>query len=276
MIRVALIILFIGVCQAKAQENIKDTAMYKITYKLKHMRDTTRKDVFYEENVVVYIGKNYEVFKSAGLEQYENEKKLQMQNFTQNNPSLNFNRLKNVTLSEYYKRKGTNIFWRKESLVNNNYIFKDTLPVIKWKILNEEKRIQNLNCQKAIGYCRGRFYTVWFCKDIPSQSGPWKLNGLPGLILEATDSKNEIQFNFLQFEQIKGNEVKVVITIPAKCSLVTKKEWNNLIDAYTNDPMGFTNTNLNAQGIKVTVSGLDNSVPKKRKAINNPIELKND
>jgi GLPGLI family protein len=38
----------------------------------------------------------------------------------------------------------------------------------------------------AQGYFRGCIYTVWYTPDIPSSFGPWKLNGCPGLILEAT------------------------------------------------------------------------------------------
>lgn len=60
-----------------------------------------------------------------------------------------------------------------------------------WEIKEEEKRIGNYICKKAIGKFRGREYTAWFAEEIPIASGPWKLFGLPGLILEAFDSKME-------------------------------------------------------------------------------------
>ena len=71
---------------------------------------------------------------------------------------------------------------------------KDTARIISWELLNETKNINSFSCQKAIGNFRGRTYTVWFTNDIPVSLGPWKLNGLPGLILEATDSLNQFQF----------------------------------------------------------------------------------
>jgi hypothetical protein len=71
---------------------------------------------------------------------------------------------------------------------------KDTAQIISWELLNETKNIMSFKCQKAQGNFRGRTYTVWFTNDIPVSMGPWKLNGLPGLILEATDSLNQFQF----------------------------------------------------------------------------------
>jgi GLPGLI family protein len=71
---------------------------------------------------------------------------------------------------------------------------KDTARIISWELLNETKNINSFNCQKARGNFRGRTYTVWFTNDIPVSLGPWKLNGLPGLILEATDSLNQFQY----------------------------------------------------------------------------------
>ena len=71
---------------------------------------------------------------------------------------------------------------------------KDTARIISWELLNETKNINSFNCQKARGNFRGRTYTVWFTDDIPVSLGPWKLNGLPGLILEATDSLNQFQY----------------------------------------------------------------------------------
>lgn len=71
---------------------------------------------------------------------------------------------------------------------------KDNPRVIKWEIQNEFKKINIYNCQRAKGKFRGRDYIVWFTSDIPISLGPWKLNGLPGLILEASDSKNMFHF----------------------------------------------------------------------------------
>jgi len=72
----------------------------------------------------------------------------------------------------------------------------DTLPEIDWALIAESKMIDTLSCQKAIGKFRGRTYTAWYAKEIPVAAGPWKLHGLPGLIVEAEDSLGEVKFIF--------------------------------------------------------------------------------
>lgn len=73
------------------------------------------------------------------------------------------------------------------------YVVTDVWIPIDWKILNERKRIGKFNCRKAKGTFRGRDYTVWFTEEIPVSAGPWKLFGLPGLILEAVDSEGMLK-----------------------------------------------------------------------------------
>lgn len=78
--------------------------------------------------------------------------------------------------------------------INRPVLVEEAITTIPWQILNETKVIANLQCQKAVGKFRGREYTVWFTRKIPVRFGPWKLQGLPGLILEATDKTNQVQF----------------------------------------------------------------------------------
>lgn len=66
-------------------------------------------------------------------------------------------------------------------------LIKDEIPKINWKILQETKSILGYKCIKAEGSFRGRDFIAWFTTELPMQVGPWKLQGLPGTILEATD-----------------------------------------------------------------------------------------
>jgi GLPGLI family protein len=84
---------------------------------------------------------------------------------------------------------------------NESYELKEPIPVIAWTILEEVKKINQHNCNKAICTFRGRNYTVWFTTDIQTNFGPLKLNGLPGLILELSDETKEVTLNALVIKQ---------------------------------------------------------------------------
>ena len=60
--------------------------------------------------------------------------------------------------------------------------------------LKSVKTISGFKAQRAEGLFRGRKYIAWFTNEIPIKYGPWKLNGLPGLILNVSDDKNEVMF----------------------------------------------------------------------------------
>lgn len=92
----------------------------------------------------------------------------------------------------------------------NSLIFiSESTRIIKWILHPDHKLVGNYNCQKATTYFRGRDYTVWFTPEIPISFGPWKLNGLPGLILEAYDSDHEVFFQAtnVKIENDSKNEV---------------------------------------------------------------------
>ncbi|HLT53358.1 MAG TPA: GLPGLI family protein [Flavobacteriaceae bacterium] len=82
-----------------------------------------------------------------------------------------------------------------ESLNSKPYAISEKIPQLNWDFShNETKKINDYNCNKATVDFRGRFYIVWYTKEIPSFFGPWKFSGLPGLILEIKDSTNTYQW----------------------------------------------------------------------------------
>ncbi len=76
------------------------------------------------------------------------------------------------------------------------YFYKEDLNVIEWTLLDDTLTVGSYLCNLATCNFRGREWRVWYTPEIPSPDGPWKLNGLPGLILQAVDSKNEFSFEF--------------------------------------------------------------------------------
>ncbi|WP_312089593.1 GLPGLI family protein [Chryseobacterium sp.] len=77
---------------------------------------------------------------------------------------------------------------------SKRYFTKDNLPKIIWSLKNESKEILGYKCYKAEGTFRGRNWIAWYSPQIASQLGPWKIGGLPGLVLEAYTDKDEYKY----------------------------------------------------------------------------------
>ena len=58
-------------------------------------------------------------------------------------------------------------------------------PDIVWTLTNDTLTVSGYYCQTATCKFRGVAWTVCYTEEIPSSAGPWRLRGLPGLIVKA-------------------------------------------------------------------------------------------
>lgn len=79
----------------------------------------------------------------------------------------------------------------------------------EWEIGDDTKTILGYECIEATSIYRGRRWTAWFTTDIPIQEGPWKLCGLPGLILEAYDTEKNYHFEADGLVQNPDSEIGI-------------------------------------------------------------------
>ena len=78
----------------------------------------------------------------------------------------------------------------------------DSIGNIAWSIeVDSVKNLLGYECVKATADYHGRKWTVWFAPEIPVSDGPWKLHGLPGLILEAVEPSGQHAFFATGVEQ---------------------------------------------------------------------------
>lgn len=87
--------------------------------------------------------------------------------------------------------------------INYSYYVYEEPNNINWKIKNEFKTVAGYKCQKAETVKYGRTWIAWFTTDIPFQYGPYKFNGLPGLITELYDSKDDYHYTLYTFRKRK-------------------------------------------------------------------------
>lgn len=89
----------------------------------------------------------------------------------------------------------------------NYYKYEQALPLINWTEENDTDTVCGYECRKATGEYGGRQWTVWYAEDISVPFGPWKLSGLPGLVLKAFDTEEIHKFEAISFRKASG-EIK--------------------------------------------------------------------
>ena len=85
---------------------------------------------------------------------------------------------------------------------SNNSQFTEPCPPQQWTLHNETMTILEHRCQKATCHWRGRDYVAWFAPDIPIKRGPWRFNGLPGLILKLYDTDRFYTFEAVSLKNM--------------------------------------------------------------------------
>lgn len=108
-------------------------------------------------------------------------------------------RAQNIVISRQY-----------ELPVRQNLLIEEPLPALSWTITNNTKTVGTHRVQLATTSFRGRKYEAWFAPDLPLPLGPWKLGGLPGLILEAYDSERRFSFEAVSIDIPARDQTPVV------------------------------------------------------------------
>ena len=108
------------------------------------------------------------------------------------------------------------------------FIYEDSVS-FNWIIKKQEKMINGVLCRKAVCDFRGRKYEVYFNPEIPSFAGSWKFAGLPGLIYQVKDSKEEVVISIKSLKVLK--EVPdILYNFTASGNLVTHLEAVQCLD----------------------------------------------
>jgi GLPGLI family protein len=291
-------------CTIIARAQKPDTAQLLVHYKFSHIRDTTNREHPYTENMVLIVGKTAGAYKSYDkrLQDALFKKQVQEQMANSADGRVNIQRRASGSGTEYYQFPNGKKLARKEPLLFNSYLITDALPAIDWKISGDTATFGGLHCQKATAHFKGRDYTAWFSPDLPLHIGPWKLNGLPGVIVEAYDAKKEVDFKFDGVEKAVFSTKKEdqaaglapdnqgrmtvmigmddqagdpnIIQVPTNAIKTNEKEFAKLQEAMRKDPNAFAQSMAAAQA-----ASQGRPAPKidirigPPPVINNPIEL---
>ncbi len=126
-----------------------------------------------------------------------------------------------------YKENSSRKLWDyQHDLQEEYYLIEDDMHPMEWSLKDSTRKIGPYLCQLATCQFRGRDYIAWFTPEIPLSGGPWKLGGLPGLILEAYDSKKEVVYLFQSISETEQAPEKPDIIGNQKP--ISPKEFNEI------------------------------------------------
>ncbi|MDR2148325.1 MAG: GLPGLI family protein [Tannerella sp.] len=224
--------------RGKGTVDTLDWAKIKITYSLDYMPDSLEKGYILKDRKILLIGDKYNHFFSYYVRQQDS---VLTADWDRNKNSAPINWEKDI-LGEGYEifvnlpEKGKQTV--KEFITNLSiYRYMESSDPPTWSIHSDTSTILNYLCTKATTRFRGRDWTVWFCPDIPVDAGPWKLRGLPGLILKVADSRNHYIFECIGMEQLDGKKEPILYGRAANHSSTkcTREEYRKVQKRFYED-----------------------------------------
>lgn len=145
----------------------------------------------------------------------------------------------------------------------DNFYYKEDAPRLPWNIsAKDTMTVCGYVCKKATAVFAGRTWIAWFSDELPISGGPWKLSGLPGLILSAYDSDDYFRFSCIGMEQTMSLPWEITSRGYIKC---TNDEYQKQLRLHAADPVNYALRKLGLPTVsagEVTIIG-ENGKPGK-------------
>ena len=125
----------------------------------------------------------------------------------------------------------------------------EEMPAWDWEIADSTKTVLGYECQKASTDFHGRRWTAWFAPEIPVMNGPWKLGGLPGLILEAVDDSGLYRFDATGVQQ-SAREIGPVYSAD-NYEKIDRKDFLRAKRKFVDNTLSQINAQLSGTGISI-------------------------
>jgi GLPGLI family protein len=232
------------------KKTLIDECNFIISYLYKFVNDTANKNFYYDKQRLE-IGNKYSHYYSIYADRIDsvwynfvNDKKQQRPN-KDGSDGINPNKEAGLKDNEmglyedfYINYPSQGILTVSTGLFYIEYLYEEPVPKFEWKIQSDTTTILGYKCVKAITTFRGRDYEVWFTPFIPLYKGPWKFNGLPGLILKAADTKEYFEWTAIGIEKTSDKKIFKHEINKTNSINITRQELQKLQHKRWKDPVG--------------------------------------
>lgn len=133
----------------------------------------------------------------------------------------------------------------------DQYVVEQPFEILEWTLVADStKNVLGYDCVMATADYHGRKWTVWFTPEIPVQTGPWKLAGLPGLILEA-DADNGV-YSFVATGIQNSDRPIMPVYLADRYEKTTRKDFLKAKRSFFDNPLGQINAKYGISGVVVS------------------------
>ena len=212
-----------------------DTVRYMVAYDMTYVNDTTKAEWERKtEPMRLEIGDKATKFYSynAYLEDSLNAKREargeQLATYTAD-----------VTWQVYrnYPKEGSFTFLD-DLIAMNYYAVTEPMKSPEWTpVADSTATILGYQCRLATAWYKGRRWFAWYADDVPMDAGPWKLCGLPGLILRAYDGGRQYVFEATAMRQVADGTP--IMYQGLDYEPVTFSQLMTQYERYYADPIGY-------------------------------------
>ncbi len=145
-------------------------------------------------------------------------------------------KLSNGEFMTIYKNYPAGRLVHTEKICQDWFRYDEDMPRLDWELTDSVTRVLGYECRGAVCEFRGRRWTVFYAEDIPLPDGPWKLHGLPGLIMRASDDKGHYTFECIG---IKSRADRPITIYKVPFNDVRRNEYYDTKHRYEVNPYAY-------------------------------------
>ena len=145
-------------------------------------------------------------------------------------------KLDNGEFMTIYKNYPTDRLTHTEKICQDWFRYEEDMPTLDWELTDSVTNVLGYECQSARCKFRGREWTVLYTEDIPLTDGPWKLHGLPGLIMKASDENGHYTFECIG---IKSDSDRPITIYKVPFNKTDRKGYYDVKHRYEVNPYAY-------------------------------------
>lgn len=135
-----------------------------------------------------------------------------------------------------YKNHPSGRLTHTEKICEDWFRYDEEMPALDWELTDSVTTVLGYECRSAVCSFRGRRWTVFYAEDIPIADGPWKLHGLPGLIMKASDEKGHYTFECIG---IKSKADRPITIYKVPFNDVSRRDYYDTRHRYEVNPYAY-------------------------------------